>query len=97
MKKHILETLKLNVWDNNPLTTIPIEIKILHSWGIISNMDHIGNPNLAIFKNSSLNHLSAPPWNAFKLNSHGASNGNPGLVGFGGVIRNAEGKIQGVF
>ena len=33
----------------------------------------------------------------FKMNFDGASKGNPGLVGYGGAIRNVEGRIMKVF
>jgi len=33
-----------------------------------------------------------PPKHTFKLNFDGASKGNPGLAGFGGIIRNHEGE-----
>jgi len=34
---------------------------------------------------------TAPPTHTFKLNFDGASKGNPGMVGFGGILRNHEG------
>ena len=39
----------------------------------------------------------APPPRVFKLNFDGASRGNPGPAGFGGLCRDHEGKIRMVF
>lgn len=37
-------------------------------------------------------HWSAPPEQVVKLNTDGASRGNPGIAGAGGVIRDSTGK-----
>lgn len=38
-----------------------------------------------------------PPSGFLKLNFDGASRGNPGLTGIGGILRNSEGEIQYIY
>lgn len=38
-----------------------------------------------------------PPLGFLKLNFYGASGGNPGMAGIGGIIRNSEGKIWHIY
>ena len=38
-----------------------------------------------------------PPHGFLKVNRDGASKGNPGLAGFGGVIRDEQGQIKKIF
>ena len=40
---------------------------------------------------------TVPPPGVFKLNFDGASRGNPGPAGFGGLCRDHEGRIRMVF
>ena len=41
--------------------------------------------------------VDSPPPGVFKLNFNGASRGNPGQVGFGGLCRDHEGRVKKVF
>ena len=41
--------------------------------------------------------LDPPPEGVFKLNFDGASKGNPGPAGFGGIIRNVKGEAQIIY
>ena len=56
-----------------------------------------GPPRPPRNQSQSSDHWSPPPQQIFKLNFDGAAKGNPGPVGIGGVIRNSEGSILGVF
>lgn len=38
-----------------------------------------------------------PPHGFLKINIEGASKGNPGMAGFGGVIRGEQGRIKDIF
>ena len=49
------------------------------------------------FQPSSPSTWSVPPPCVFKLNFNGASRGNIGPVGFGGLCHDHEGKIRMVF
>lgn len=50
-------------------------------------------------KSSSINKgkWKAPPKHSYKLNFDGASKGNPGAAGFGGIIRNHEGTPMQIY
>ena len=50
-----------------------------------------------ILQPSSPKSWSPPPPMVFKLNFDGASRGNPGLMGFGGLCRDSLGRIIFVF
>lgn len=47
--------------------------------------------------NADINIWKPPPHGFLKVNIDGASKGNTGLVGFGGVIRDEQGKIKEIF
>lgn len=47
--------------------------------------------------NSDINIHKPPPHGFLKVNIDGASKGNPGLAGFGGVIRDEQGQIKEIF
>lgn len=47
--------------------------------------------------NSDINIWKPPPYGFLKVNIDGASKGNPGLAGFGGVIRDEQGQIKKIF
>lgn len=47
--------------------------------------------------NSESNSWKCPPVGGLKLNFDGASRGNPGMAGIGGIIRNHEGEILHIY
>ena len=70
---------------------------MLQEWGISSLSEYIGILKLKMINKASPNFWSHPSSATVKLNFDGASNGNPGVDGFGGAVKNHHGKIQGVF
>lgn len=56
--------------------------------GIIKGVSHL---------NEDVNIWKPPPHGFLKVNIDWASKGNPGLVGFGGVIRDEKGWIREIF
>ena len=94
---HIKETLTLNQWNQEDFEAEITKRQIIYEWGIFK---------LPV-NNSRLQTSIKPPrssqtWQflmegSFKMNFDGAAKGNPGPVGFIGVIRNSEGKVLSVF
>ena len=96
-RTHIKETLGLRPWENSDLKEEQVEAKILSIWEINTVPPYIGPPRPLRNQSQSSEHWSPPPQRIFKLNFDGVAKGNSGLAGIGGVIRNSEGSILGVF
>ena len=73
------------------------EMQILHDWEIRSLPPFVRKEIHLVINLNSPSVWSPPPDGTFKLKFDGASKGNPDLTGFGGVVRNNVGSIQGVF
>jgi len=58
---------------------------------------HIINKKKTTVQGKELSHWTPPPFNMFQLNFDGASKGNPGKVGYGGVFRDHESNPQCIF
>lgn len=94
---HIKETLGLRKWDGQALKAGPEETRILRNWEITSIPKYLGTLRTRPKENESLDTWEPPPKDMFKMNFDGASKGNPGPTGYGGAIRNAEGRTMGIF
>ena len=68
---------------------------ILQNWEIFSIPEYIGNQGEGNRARNNTETWDLPPKNMYKLNFHGASKGNLGPTGFGGVIRNSKGNLVG--
>jgi len=88
---NINETLSINGWSQEDFPSQSQEQAIWNNWQI-----KVQGP-ITVKENSSryqVNNASClpPPINVFQLNFDGASKGNPGQTGFGGVIRDHQCK-----
>ena len=91
------ESLKLQAWTNQDLNAPPPERIILQNWGITSVPTSI-QPHRSGMLETPSPEVWSPPFNGFiKLNFDGASKGNPGQAGYGGVFRTTTGQAIGVF
>lgn len=91
---NLQESLALRSWNEEDYPTNPKEISISKNWNI--RIAFI--PTLKIHPNpASPLHWSPPPEGVFKLNFDGASKGNPGPAGFGGIVRNSRGETQLIY
>eukprot|EP00253_Pinus_taeda_P011126 PITA_11126 len=88
---NLKETLMLRSWTTEDLPTLDNEKAIWENW----NMQLHQEPhNKVPPKSSNTKKVSwtTPPKLSFKLNFDGASKGNPGTAGFGGIFRNYVGS-----
>ena len=93
----MMDSLKLCSWGDQDLKAPAAEMIILNNWGITSIPVSI-KPNMTpLLESDSPDSWSPPREGFFKLNFDGASKGNPGRAGFGGILRNALGQAVWVF
>eukprot|EP00253_Pinus_taeda_P006734 PITA_06734 len=93
---NLRETMLLKSWAKEELHTTDKEKNILDNWKLElpqRNTTHQSTKGSI----KEIRNWEAPPPNSFKLNFDGASKGNPGPAGFGGVIRNHNGALLQIF
>lgn len=90
LHENLKETMLLRAWTKEDLPSTDNEKSILDNWQLQLPQDAPKHcpPNCSSKDNSSCN---TPPIHSYKLNFDGASKGNPGVAGFGGILRNHEG------
>lgn len=66
-------------------------------WGIRNIADYVGPAKTNNGQSNSPEVWETHLPNMFKLNFNGATKGNPGLAGVGGVFQNAAGDIVGIY
>eukprot|EP00253_Pinus_taeda_P035953 PITA_35953 len=93
---NLQETLMLRKWSQEDLPSQANEENILNNWHLVLPQALQKNEGA---KSSSINNSKwkAPPKNHYKLNFDGASKGNLGTAGFGGIIRNHEGSHMQIY
>ena len=94
---HIMETLTLKNWTQTYFEAEIIERQILYEWGIFKlplNNTHLQTSLKPSRKSETWKCLTE---GSFKINFDGAPKGNLSPAGFGGVIRNSEGKFLSIF
>eukprot|EP00253_Pinus_taeda_P017843 PITA_17843 len=88
---NLRETMLLKHWTEEDLPKKDNEKNILDNWKLElpqgTTTQHESRSNDKEDKK-----WTAPPTNSYKLNFDGASKGNPGKAGFGGIIRNHKGN-----
>lgn len=94
--QNIMETLALKDWHPKDLPTLPQEKAVWDNWQmrINHNSTNSRNPIKLRQETSSWN---SPPAGMIQLNFDGASKGNPGQAGYGGVFRDHNGNPLGIF
>eukprot|EP00253_Pinus_taeda_P028396 PITA_28396 len=88
---NLQETLSLKTWVADDFPMQANEIAIWENWNI--QLPH-GSPACKPSDSSNISKHSwlPPPRHRFKLNFDGASKGNPGKAGFGGIFRDHKGS-----
>eukprot|EP00253_Pinus_taeda_P034383 PITA_34383 len=93
---NIQETLSIKSWSQEDFPSTNKEQAIWNNWQI-----HLSSTNFPARSSNKQkdipSHWSPPPPNSFMLNFDGASKGNPGATGYGGVIRDHTGQVLKVF
>jgi len=93
---NIQETLFTKCWSQEDFPSTPREQAIWNNWQIQIQSPNSSQGNSARHQDSPTS-WTPPPINTFMLNFDGASKGNPGSTGYGGVIRNNQGNPLTVF
>jgi len=88
--QNITESLSLKDWSPEDLPTTPKEINIWENWQIKIQHNLKANKRQAEDKKED-NSWQPPPLGIIQLNFDGASKGNPGKAGYGGVFRTHQG------
>ena len=91
---NLQESLALHSWQDEDLPKQPKEISIWQNWQL--KISIIPNSNRQRTHDSQL-HWTPPPPGIFKMNFDGASKGNPGPAGFGGIFRNSQGDSLAIY
>lgn len=94
--QNIMETLSIRQWHSEDLPTLPQEKSIWANWRLQLNQNSIVN-NQSNMQNQEASTWTPPPLDMLQLNFDGASKGNPGKAGYGGVFRNHKGSPQCIF
>jgi len=96
LKSNLRETMLLQPWAKEDFPTADNEKNILDNWELQIHQDSTTTQrtNRNIKDNSR---WTPPPNNSYKLNFDGASKGNPGQAGFGGIIRDSKGKLKQLY
>eukprot|EP00253_Pinus_taeda_P021755 PITA_21755 len=87
---NLQETLSIKGWSQEDMPSNNKEQAICNNWQLqITTPKTQGT--LTTKRKNSLTQWTPPPKNMYLLNFDGASKGNPGITGYGGVIRNSQG------
>lgn len=97
IQNHTKEMLGLKQLGSSDLQAGPKEIGILRKWEITRILEYIGKKGETNPTGIIPEIWEPPPTSMYKLNFDGASKGNPSRVGYGGAIRNSEGKLVGLY
>eukprot|EP00253_Pinus_taeda_P028947 PITA_28947 len=93
---NLRETMLLRSWTKEDLPTTDNEKNILDNWKLQLPQEYAMHQTT----NCNIKEVRswiAPPINSYKLNFDGASKGNPGPAGFGGIIRNHNGTPPQIY
>lgn len=92
MHHNIQESLSIRSWSTEDLPTTSQEQAIYDNWQI--QLQTLPSSKVKLPKiQASASSWTPPPINVFQLNFDGASKGNLGSTGYGGLIRNHLGKV----
>eukprot|EP00253_Pinus_taeda_P019391 PITA_19391 len=94
--KNIQETLSTKCWSQEDFPSNNKEQAIWNNWQIHIQYSN-SSPGNSVRQQDTPTNWSPPPINMYMLNFDGASKGNPGTTGYGGAIRNHQGKALKVF
>jgi len=96
IKSNLRETMLLQHWAKEDYPSADNEKNILDNWELQIHEDSATTQkiNRNIKDNGK---WTPPPNNSYKLNFDGASKGNPGQAGFGGIIRDSKGNLKQLY
>lgn len=96
IQENLHETMMLRTWPKEDYPSTDNERNILNNWQL--QLPQADNKQRSSSSSSTADSCwNPPPNNSFKLNFDGASKGNPGAAGFGGILRNHVGTPLQVY
>jgi len=96
LHQNIMESLSTKEWYLEDMPTSQQEKAIWENWRIPINQQSITKKKTSV-QNKEADKWTPPPNNMFQLNFDGASKGNPGKAGYGGVFRDHHGNPQLIY
>ena len=93
MKDNLLSTIRSMQWQDQDKIIPPEEAHIAKSWGLDRSQMEGLHSRERIYTPSSPSSWSPLPPQVFKLNFDGASKGNLGPAGYGGICQDHSGRI----
>lgn len=97
IQRAIRETILAENWEEEEWNANPKEKRILARLNIEYNMIYPRKERHQRAQTQSQAQFKYPGENFIKLNFDGASKGNPGLAGFGGIFRDSMGRTRWVY
>lgn len=94
--RNLQETIALHPWQDSDFLSSPNEESIWNNWNLSISPPTVPPSAHSIHPDSAHN-WSPSSHITFKLNFYGASKGNLGLAGFGGILRNSDGNILQIY
>eukprot|EP00253_Pinus_taeda_P036591 PITA_36591 len=91
IKQNLQETLSIKGWSHEDLPSNNQEQAIWNNWQFQITSLKSAQGTSVTKRKKTLTNWTHPPNNTYLLNFDGASKGNPGITGYGGVIRNSQG------
>eukprot|EP00253_Pinus_taeda_P017519 PITA_17519 len=91
IKQNLQETLSIKGWSQEDLPSNNKEQAIWNNWQLQITTPTSAQGTSVTKRKNTLTNWTPPPKNTYLLNFDGASKGNPGITGYGGVIRNSQG------
>eukprot|EP00253_Pinus_taeda_P008598 PITA_08598 len=91
IKQNLQETLSIKDWSQEDMPSNNKEQAIWNNWQLQITTPKPAQSTSTSKRTKTLTQWIPPPKNTYLLNFDGASKGNPGITGYGGVIRNSQG------
>eukprot|EP00253_Pinus_taeda_P033811 PITA_33811 len=93
----IRETILVSKWADDDWKANPEEQEILNKLNLKPEMVHFKGSTSQDMRSQSPEEFSYPSDHFVKLNFDGASKGNPGDAGFGGIFRDSNRRVRWIF
>eukprot|EP00253_Pinus_taeda_P017343 PITA_17343 len=97
VSESIRETILVSKWEDDDWKATPEEQEILNNLNLKPEMVHFKGPTSQDMRSQSPEEFRYPKDQFVKLNFDGASKGNPGDAGFGGIFRDSNRSVRWIY